>query len=294
MYRLLAVLLTMLLALPAYADEAAGLPITLDPLTPAPEENFIGEREYQDETLHVVIEEKEYLGSKVYVAWVQIAHASQLRTALSSTKTNMLTANPKYRKTSEIAQRAGGAVIAVNGDWFAAANRSHGYIVRMGEVLREKDTDARDSLLIDDAGNFHLLVSPTKEAREAITDQYTIVNALSFGPAMIIDGVPVDIRDDYPFESHAPSPRTAIGQMGELSYVMVVVDGRLKDSPGLNLWELRDFMAELGCRQAFALDGGGTTTMSFHFKTVNRPAYGGERNLSDIVYFASGLSELAK
>lgn len=294
MKRLIVLLTALLLALPAFAEEPAGLPITLDPLTKAPEEYFIGEREYKDDTLHVVIEEKEYLGSKVYVAWVEIAHASQLRTALSSTKTNMLTANPKFRKTSEIAQRAGGAVIAINGDWFAAPNRSYGYIVRMGEVIREKDTDARDSLLIDDAGNFHLLVSPTKEAREAITSQYNIVNALSFGPAMIIDGAKVDIRNDYPFESHAPSPRTAIGQLEGLKYVMVVVDGRLKDSPGLNLWELRDFMAELGCTQAFALDGGGTTTMSFHFKTVNRPAYGGERNMSDIIYFASGLSKLAK
>ena len=293
MRRMIVLLLALLLALPA-AAEKAGLPITLDPLTEAPEEYFIGEREYKDETLHVLIEEKEYLGSKVYVAWVEIAHPSQLRTALSSTKTNMLTANPKFRKTSEITKRAGGAVIAINGDWFAAPNRSYGYIVRMGEVIREKDTDARDSLLIDDQGNFHLLVSPTKEAREAITSQYNVINALSFGPAMVIDGAAVDIRDDYPFESHAPSPRTAIGQLGELKYVMVVVDGRLKDSPGLNLWELRDFMLELGCRQAFALDGGGTTTMSFHFETVNRPAYGGERNMSDIIYFASGLSQLAK
>ena len=294
MRKFMLLMLLLLLALPAFAEEAPGLPITLDALTEAPAEYYLSDHEYKDDTLHVLIEEKEYLGSTVHVAWVKIAHPSQLRTALSSTKTNMLTANPKFRKTSEIAKRAGGAVIAINGDWFAASNRSHGYIVRMGEVLREKDTDARDSLLIDDAGNFHLLVSPTREAREAITNQYTIINALSFGPAMVIDGEPVDIRNDYPFESHAPSPRTAIGQLDELSYVMVVVDGRFKDSPGVNLWELRDYMLELGCRQAFALDGGGTSTMSFRFKTVNRPAYGGERNMSDIIYFASGLSTLAK
>lgn len=290
-YMLILMILTMLTSIALAEYE---LPITLDALTKAPAENYISEQEYKDETLHVRIETMEYLGSTAHVAWVEIAHPSQLRTALCSTVKNVKSSSPRFRTTSAMAERAGGAVIAINGDWFAAENRSHGYIVRMGEVLREKDTAARDALLIDDAGNFHLIVSPTKEARVAITDQYNIINALSFGPAMIIDGVPVEIREDYPFESRWASPRTAIGQLGELSYVMIVVDGRLKNSPGLTLWELRDFMLELGCQQAFALDGGGTATMSFNFKTVNTPAYGAERNLSDIIYFASGLSTLAQ
>lgn len=288
------VLVAMMLLTAVASAEGYELPITLDALTEAPAEYYVSDHEYKDETLHVLLEEMEYKGSTAYVAWVEIAHPSQLRTALCSTVKNVKSASPRFRTTSEMAKRAGGAVIAINGDWFAAENRSHGYIVRMGEVLREKDTSARDSLLIDDAGNFHLLVSPTKADRVAITDQYNIINALSFGPAMIIDGEPVDIREDYPFESRWASPRTAIGQLGELRYVMIVVDGRLKNSPGLSLWELRDFMLELGCQQAFALDGGGTSTMSFNFKTVNRPAYGDERNLSDIVYFASGLSTLAQ
>lgn len=294
MKKLLLFLLTMLLTIPCAMGEAAGLPITLDPLTPAPEEYFLSDHEYKDETLHVLIEERQYLDSVAHVAWVAIAHPSQLRTALSSSKQNILCSTPRMRTTSEMAKRIGGAVIAVNGDWFASEGRSYGYIVRMGEVLRDKDTDVRDSLLIDDQGNFHLLISPSQEDRIAVTEQYNIVNALSFGPAMIVDGKPVDIREDYPFESQWDSPRTAIGQIGELSYVMIVVDGRLKHSPGLTLWELRDFMLELGCQQAFALDGGGTSTMSFHYKTVNKPAYGEERHLSDIVYFASGLSTLAE
>lgn len=295
MKKLLFLLLALAISISSCASgETNRLPINLDPLTPPPEECFISDNEYKDETLHVRIEQRQYLDSLAYVAWVNIADPSQLRTGLSSTKENILCSTPRMRTTTEMAKRAGGAVIAINGDWFASEDRSYGYIVRMGEVLREKDTAVRDSLLIDDQGNFHLLVSPEKEDREAVTAQYNIVNALSFGPAMIIDGKPVDIREDYPFESQWDSPRTAIGQIGELSYVMIVVDGRLKHSPGLTLWELRDFMLELGCQQAFALDGGGTSTMSFHFRTVNRPAYGEERHLSDIVYFASGLSEPAQ
>lgn len=294
MRRFLIILLTMICAVSCAMGEAAGLPINLDPLTPPPEEGFLSDHEYKDETLHVLIEEREYLDAVAHVAWVTVAHPSQLRTALSSTQKNILSTYPRMRTTTEIAQRTGGAVVAINGDYFASENRSAGYIVRMGELLREKDTHARDSLLVDDKGNFHLLVSPTKADREAITNAYNIVNAFSFGPAMIFDGNLVDIRKDYKFASFEPNPRTAIGQIGELQYVMIVVDGRSKESQGLTILDLQQFMLELGCQQAFALDGGGTATMTFHMKTYNNPSDREERPLSDIIYFASGLSAPAQ
>lgn len=287
-------IMLVLLTVVCAAAETHTLPITLDPLTPAPEEYFISDHEYKDETLHVLIEEREYAGAVAHVAWVTIADPSQLRTGLSSTKKNILSNYPRMRTTTEIAQRTGGAVIAINGDYFAAENRSAGYIVRMGELLRDRDTHARDSLLIDDRGDFHLLVSPSKADREAITGAYTIVNAFSFGPAMIIDGSIVDIRKDYKFASFEPNPRTAIGQIDELQYMMVVVDGRSEKSAGLTILDLQQFMLELGCQQAFALDGGGTATMTFHMETYNEPSDREERPLSDIIYFASGLSELAQ
>lgn len=291
MRRFFIFLLTMVCVAASAMGEAKSLPINLDPLTPPPEEYFLSDHEYKDETLHVLIEEREYLDAITYVAWVTIEDPSQLRTGLSSTKKNILSTYPRMRTTTEMAQRTGGAVIAINGDFFASENRSAGYIVRMGELLREKDTHARDSLLVDDQGNFHLLVSPTKADRVAITDAYNIVNAFSFGPAMIIDGNLVDIRKDYKFASFEPNPRTAIGQIGELQYVMIVVDGRSKDSAGLTILDLQQFMLELGCKQAFALDGGGTATMTFHMQTYNNPSDREERPLSDIIYFASGLSE---
>lgn len=277
-----------------FAEEAAVLPITFDVLTPAPDEGFISDNEYIDETLHVRIETMELKDSKAHVAWVEIKHPSQLRTALSSTVKNVLGSSPRHRTTSEMAKRTGGAVIAINGDFFASSNRSAGYIVRMGEVLREKDTSVRDSLLIDDSGDFHLLVSPSKEDRLAVTDTKNIINAFSFGPAMIIDGEAVDIRKDYQFASFSTSPRTAIGQIGQLNYVMVVVDGRSKTSVGVTIPDLQEFMLSLGCQQAFALDGGGTATMSFGMETYNEPSDRTERPLSDIIYFASGLSKVAE
>ena len=61
-------MLAMMLAIPCVLAETVSLPINLDPLTPPPEEYFISDHEYKDETLHVLIEEKEYMGAIAHVA----------------------------------------------------------------------------------------------------------------------------------------------------------------------------------------------------------------------------------
>ena len=86
----------------------------------------------------------------------------------------------------------------------------------------------------------------------------------------------------------ASNPRTAIGILGEKHYVYVVSDGRTEESAGLSLYELSEFLQELGCKTAYNLDGGGSSTMVFQGEVVNKPTTGGdrisERAVSDIVY----------
>ena len=49
-------------------------------------------------------------------------------------------------------------------------------------------------------------------------------------------------------------------------------------------------MSDLGCTEAYNLDGGGSTTMYFNGQVVNQPTTNGntikERAVSDIVYIA--------
>ena len=69
--------------------------------------------------------------------------------------------------------------------------------------------------------------------------------------------------------------------------MMVVSDGRTEESEGLTLYELAQVMEELGCKTAYNLDGGGSSTMWFMGRVVNCPTDGkksGERRISDIVY----------
>ena len=86
------------------------------------------------------------------------------------------------------------------------------------------------------------------------------------------------------------NPRTAIGMIEKGHYVMVVSDGRTSESAGLTLYQLAGVMKDLGCTEAYNLDGGGSTTMVFNGNVINKPTTNGntisERAVSDIVYIA--------
>ena len=82
------------------------------------------------------------------------------------------------------------------------------------------------------------------------------------------------------------NPRTAIGQVSALHYIMVVSDGRTDASEGLTLLELAQVMRQYGCVIAYNLDGGGSSTLWFNGKVINNPTDGrkaSERSVSDIV-----------
>lgn len=67
-------------------------------------------------------------------------------------------------------------------------------------------------------------------------------------------------------------PRTAVGFIPGKSLWLVVVDGRQKSSAGMSLYELADFMAGYGVKEALNLDGGGSSTMIVNGRVVNTPS----------------------
>ena len=81
-------------------------------------------------------------------------------------------------------------------------------------------------------------------------------------------------------------PRTAIGQIGPLHYVVVVADGRQDGySAGMTLPELQALFLELGAHTAMNLDGGGSAEMWFQGEVISQPSGGRERGVSDILFF---------
>ena len=115
-----------------------------------------------------------------------------------------------------------------------------------------------------------------------------MVNAFTFGPALVKDGELLELDSGYGYNPGGREPRVAIGQMGPLEYVMVVIEVKSRDGKsGFSQHKLAEFMYELGCKQAFNLDGGNSAIMVFGDQVIKGQPGGDERQLYDIIYFAS-------
>ena len=112
-----------------------------------------------------------------------------------------------------------------------------------------------------------------------------VVDAIGGGPLIVRDGQPVfaALEDFAPSQINPRNPRTAVGQLADGRIVMVAVDGRRSGySVGVSTFELAQQLVRLGAVTGTALDSGGSTTMAFNGKLLNRPSDpGGERAISD-------------
>lgn len=243
---------------------------------------------YQDESLTVTMERVKVGDSTFNVARVKIAHPSQLRTGLANEK------GTKNNKISTMAKNHN-AVVAIGGDFFADAK--NGYIVRQYKEFRKSPKSVYDMLLVDNNGDFHLVLrSDAEELKSLLTSEtLTFPNIFNFGPALIKDGVLleapqyyVDNGNRYNIKSKS-EPRCAIGQLGELEYMFVVVDGRRKDSDGCSTDELGQWMFEQGCVQAYNLDGGNSALMWFGGENYSDKTTKNERTVSDFIYISTAI-----
>src|SRR5919198_1307128 len=112
-----------------------------------------------------------------------------------------------------------------------------------------------------------------------------VADAIGGGPVIVKNGRPVwTAGEDFLPSQLAPrDPRTAVGQRRDGKILLVAVDGRRPGySVGLTNFELAQALVRLGAVTASALDSGGSTTMAFDGKLLNRPSdRGGERAVAD-------------
>jgi hypothetical protein len=111
-----------------------------------------------------------------------------------------------------------------------------------------------------------------------------IVDALGGGPLIIRDGRPV-FRAQEEFSTYQLSlrhPRSAVGQTADGRIVLLAVDGRQAGySVGMTNFELALALMRFGVVKGSALDGGGSTTMAYDGKVLNRPSDGSERAVAE-------------
>jgi hypothetical protein len=110
-----------------------------------------------------------------------------------------------------------------------------------------------------------------------------VADAIGGGPVLVRNGRPIyrageEFTSDQLLPKH---PRTAVGQRADGRVMLVVADGRSRASAGLRTWELAVEMVRLGAVRAMALDGGGSSTLAFNGRVLNRPSDGYERSVAD-------------
>lgn len=266
--------------LPTATVEASTVPTAAEPpaeqATTAP---ISADTEYHDDQIDIVLTTMRVENTTVYVADVQLADISLLKTALAgNTYARNLT------ETTSVQAANAGAILAINGDYYGAQER--GYVLRNGVLYRASAQSGTDALVIGADGNFRIITEGETSADTLVREGAWQV--LTFGPALINGGQVTVSSSDEVGRAMTSNPRTAIGQISEGHYLLVASDGRTKESAGLSLRQLAELMQSLGAQVAYNLDGGGSSTMVFQGRVVNNPTTNGrsirERSVSDIVY----------
>jgi hypothetical protein len=254
-------------------------PIDTDPKPKEPMDPIISENGYQDDNIHITIETVKENGVVFYVVDIRLLDIKYLKSAF---------AKDTYGKninevTSSIAKRHE-AILAINGDFYGFRDR--GLIIRNGVFYRDFPRKAPDNrtLLIDEQGEFSFVIEGSVDGENLIDKG--IVQSFSFGPVLVENGQPQPIETNF---SKTVNPRTAIGMVEPLHYIIIVVDGRTSISVGMRLETLAKAFVERGVLMAYNLDGGGSSTLWFNGKVLNNPTtdgkWIGERKVSDILYF---------
>ena len=212
-------------------------------------------------------------GRKVtyYVADIYVASMDNFKTY---TAHNQM----RYYITQDVEAMArnANAIVALSGDYFSS--QKSGFIVRNGNVYLQ---DRNNAICV-------LFPDGTMETYEAGT--YNIDDILNRDPLQVWSFGPVlldkngNVLPSYEVSSGLRSahPRSAVGYYEPGHYCFITVDGRQNHSYGVEVKELAQIFADLGCKAAYNLDGGASAAMVFDGDIISKPSNGG-RDIADIL-----------
>ena len=243
-------------------------------------------RYYLDETILAVTWQEVHDDSVYTFSEIKVEDASQFRRHLAGGEYG---SNIQYL-TTEMAETVN-AVVASAGDFYRF--RDFGAVVYQGQAKRVEGTYA-ETCYIDFSGDMHFTRAGevlTTEAVQQYVDENNINFSLAFGPILV---------DNYQLQEHSwygvgeineGYARSALCQMDSLHYLVVTANttGIHQTIPTVAMFAKN--IAATGCRMAYCLDGGQTATIVMNNGLVNRPVYGQQRKISDIIYFATAVPE---
>ena len=164
-----------------------------------------------------------------------------------------------------------GASVCINGGSFVdngyGSGIPQGYVIE-GGVIRWADGDSsvvRGNIVgITKDGRLKLMANATGD--EALEEG--IVDALEFGPFLIIDGVPQNVGASY-VGGYSGAARVAIAQRKDGIMLFLVTNGY--HGRGATMAELVDALIKYGAYNAANLDGGASSTLAINGSLINYP-----------------------
>ena len=175
------------------------------------------------------------------------------------------------------------ALVAINGDWWNYDIDTK-IIVRNGVLKHEWSgkKHTRDYCVIYNNGTMQ-----TYKHQNVTHPEYLYNNAwqiFTFGPVLVHHGEAIkDFSDTYSDYISEPShPRTAIGYFEPNHFCFLTVFGRNIEDKGTTLVKMAHFFEDIGCQEAYNLDGGGSTHIWYNGKELGHPSK--DAPLGDIIY----------
>ena len=239
---------------------------------------------YCDETILVIAWKEAINNSACSFVEVKIAHGSQLRRALSDNTYG----SSVYMYPTQMAQNAN-AVVAINGDFYG--HRSCGITVYQRQLYRFNPRSL-ESCFFTASGDIiftHVGELSTEDDVKRFVQDNDITFSISFGPILVENGEKKTTNTYLVGEVDIQYSRAAIGQVDKLHYLLMSIneEGVYKNRVTIN--QAADLIYAKGVPNAYALDGGQTATIVMNGETFNRPDWGNERIMTDIIYFATAI-----
>ncbi len=227
---------------------------------------------YKSANLSIGLRKKTAHGVSYWVAHVRTSKASQLKSALSYGTYG------GTRQTTSGAVSSNKGIIGINGsafDYGSGKPSPLGMCIKNGKIYGDYMTSYSVMAVKKDG----TIYTPRQGLMGKDLLRAGVKDTYNFGPVLIRDGKAQPAWS----ETSKYYPRTAIGMVKPNDYVLLVTD--TGNYSGLNHWDMVNIFQSYGCRYAYNLDGGGSSTLYYNGKVMNKLIGGSQRPCADFLYF---------
>jgi len=223
--------------------------------------------------VEIKIFELKELGYRGYIAKVKLFEPRAFKIGVAKDKLG------EVETVSSMAKRKG-AILAINGGGFYPIQKNGEKYIKMTAntiidgYLIEPFYQDKQNFFFAGINREGKVIGTVPRTKDDITrlDPY---QGVSFLPILLKDGKKLELPKEWQNTEH---PRTILGRYANDDLIMIVIDGRQgRWSIGVTLERLQDKLLELGVKDAYNLDGGGSSTFYYNGEILNKPSDGRER-----------------